>query len=302
MFITGLPRTGSTALGHMLALDSNTRSLRGWEAYEPCPPPGIDVKDDPRIAANEKRTEFISQMAPGIVEAIPLNPHAPDECYTLLDLSFACVGMDGRYNVPDYEDWAMTENLPELDAAYRYHRRVLKLLQWKTPATRWVLRTPLHSTGINSLLKAYPDARFIWTHREPEKVLPSICSLIYQAREIFLTNPSPLQLGPRQLNQWSESIRRLMSAREQIGEARFFDIYHREIIADPRTVHSQSVSMVGVGVWRGIFEPPQRLAERKSHRSAQACPGFFWIESRRSQAPLCIVHRAIWSAGMKVGI
>jgi hypothetical protein len=34
VFVTGLPRTGTTALGHMLALDPNTRVLRGWEAKE----------------------------------------------------------------------------------------------------------------------------------------------------------------------------------------------------------------------------------------------------------------------------
>lgn len=233
VFITGLPRTGSTALGHMLALDNETRCLRGWEAYEPCPPPDINIINDARIEACRKRMAEVETAVPGIAEALPRNVNAPEECYILLNLSFACVAFNGLYHVPRYEQWAMRENLAEIDAAYRYHRRVLKLLQWRTPANRWVLRTPVHSLAMGSLLKVYPDARFIITHRHPLKVLTSICSLIYQGRERYIVNPSPLVLGASQTSQWAEAMRRLLRDRADVGEERFFDIYHREQIADP---------------------------------------------------------------------
>jgi len=141
LFITGLPRTGSTALGHMLALDQDTRSLRGWEAAQPCPPPDIHIVDDPRIQVHLQNLADIEAMAPGIMEAVPFNEHAPDECFVLLDLSFANIAFNGYYHVPDYEDWVLTQGLAEVEAAYQYHKRVIKLLQWKTPAKRWVLRS-----------------------------------------------------------------------------------------------------------------------------------------------------------------
>jgi hypothetical protein len=234
VFITGLPRTGSTALGHMLGLDAQTRCLRGWEGAEPCPPPDVTVKDDPRIARHAKRTQDLFAVAPGIKDAIPTNPEAPDECAVFLQLTFVDVGFNGFFHIPDYEAWAMTEGLPEMDAAYRYHRRVLKLLQWRTPAKRWQLRCPLHALHMGALLKSYPDARFVITHRHPEKVLPSICSLIHHVRQPFLANPSTNVLGPAQVNQWQEAMRRLLAVREQIGGHRFFDLYHREQAADPQ--------------------------------------------------------------------
>jgi hypothetical protein len=233
VFITGLPRTGSTALGHMLALDRETRSLRGWEAAEPCPPPDSHVIDDPRIARHLKNLADIEVMAPGLTEALPFNEHAPDECFFLLEYSLTDVAFNGFYHVPDYEDWAMTEGLPEMDAAYGYHKRILKLLQWKTPAKRWVLRSPIHALHMNALIKSYPDARFLMTHRQPDKVLPSICSLIMLLRKCFLKNPAPLELGVRQVNQWQEALRRVIDFREKLGEQRFFDIYHSEQTLDP---------------------------------------------------------------------
>jgi hypothetical protein len=234
VFIVGLPRTGTTVLGNMLGLDVGTRSLRGWEALAPCPPPDIRMSDDPRIHAYTRYIAFVRAQAPSIADAIPLNADAPEEDYTVLDLTFACFGMNGRYHVPDYEDWALAEDNPEVDAAYRYHRRVLKLLQWKTPAARWSLRTPVHSACMRPLLKAYPDARFIWTHREPAKVIPSICSLINLTRKIYMVDSYPAVLGERQLEQWAVSMERLLRDRSAIGDDRFFDIYHRDLIEDPQ--------------------------------------------------------------------
>lgn len=237
VLILGLPRTGSTVLGNMLALDRSTRSLRGWEAYEPCPPPDVAMINDRRIEENLQRTAQMNALVPGLREALPrtLDGAAPEECYILLNYAFGCVGINGMFHVPGFEDWVMTDNLPEVDAAYRYHLRVIKLLQWKTPAKRWVLRSPLHIFQIRSLLNYYPDARFVWTHRQPEKILPSICSLIYQVRDIFHANQSPTLLGERQLKQWSLGISRLVRDRKWIGDERFFDLYHATQVKDPES-------------------------------------------------------------------
>jgi hypothetical protein len=233
VFITGLPRTGSTVLGHMLALDPDSRCLRGWEAKSPCPPPDIKLQDDPRIAENQEREAQMDALAPGISEALPRNSNAPEECFTLLDLSFADIAANAFYHVPSFERWVIQENLAEVDAAYQYHRRVLKLLQWKTPAKRWVLRSPVHGLALTALLKSYPDARFIITHRWPDKVLPSISSLVHQVKELFLEDPHPELLGPSMLDQWSEATQRIMRVRENMDEHRFFDIYHSEQIVNP---------------------------------------------------------------------
>jgi len=86
---------------------------------------------------------------------------------------------------------------------------------------------------MEALLKVYPDARFVMTHRRPEKVLPSICLLINLLRACFLKNPSPLEMAVRQVDQWEQALHRIMQFRAQLGEQHFFDIYHSEQIVNP---------------------------------------------------------------------
>ncbi len=63
-----------------------------------------------------------------------------------------------------------------MDATYLYHRRVLQLLSWHCPPRLWHLKTPVHMFALDSLLAAYPDAKFLWSHRDPAKVLGSSCA------------------------------------------------------------------------------------------------------------------------------
>lgn len=233
VFIVGMPRTGSTALGHMLALDPETRSLRSWEAAQPCPPPRAEeALTDPRIAENAAREAAFEEMAPGVREALPRNASAPTECLTLLDLSMTCAAQDGYLHVPSYIDWVHHHAQDEVAASYLFHRRVLKLLQWRHPAKRWTLRSPIHSFSMDALLAAYPDAQFVMTHRSPGKVIPSVCLLMHHVRSVFLADPLPALMGPAMVKNWSLAMRRLLEFRERIGEDRFHDVAHADQLAD----------------------------------------------------------------------
>lgn len=244
VFIVGLPRTGSTALGHMLSLDPETRSLRAWEAVKPCPPAKLeDALTDPRIAENKAREEAFDAIAPGVREALPRNnPNAPSECFTLLEMAFGSAAEVGFLHCPTFQDWVTEEGQEQVHAAYRYHRRVLKLMQWRHPAPRWQLRTPIHALGIEALHAVYPEARFIMSHRDPAKVVPSNCSLVGEVRKLFLEDRHIATMGPDWTNKLSLGIDRLMRFRDRIGEDRFFDVAHKDQIADP------------IGTVRSVYE------------------------------------------------
>lgn len=279
VFIVGMPRTGSTALGHMLALDPSTRNLRAWESAQPCPPPRAeDAQTDPRIAENAAREAAFEEMAPGVREALPRNPSAPSECLPLLDLSFACAGQDGYLHVPSYIDWLHHRAQDELAAAYLFHRRVIKLLQWRDPAQRWSLRCPVHSYAMDALLAAYPEARFVMTHRAPDKVIPSVSLLMHHVRSLFLADPLPKFMGPALVQNWSLAMRRLLDFRERIGEDRFHDVAHSDQLADP-------IATVA-GVYRALGWPfgddtARRIAEWREDNpkgSHKPDPAFFGID------------------------
>jgi hypothetical protein len=117
--------------------------------------------------------------------------------------------------------------------AYRHHRRVLQLLQWRCPPTRWNLKSPPDVGQLDAFVAVYPDAHIVWTHRDPAKVLPSVCKLIQTIQRLFSDAVDPHALGRQQLALWSESIRRGLAFRRRAGEARFADVFMHDLVAQP---------------------------------------------------------------------
>ena len=83
-------------------------------------------------------------------------------------MSFRTFHFDGVVRVPGYLAWLMQCDMRE---TYTFHRQVLKLLQWHCPPTLWHLKTPVHMFSLDALVEAYPNAKFLWSHRDPAKVL-----------------------------------------------------------------------------------------------------------------------------------
>jgi hypothetical protein len=231
LFGLGLPRTGSTALSFLLAADRSRRSLRTWEASTPCPPPETASEDtDPRIAASAAGIEITHQMFPDFVGMLPSSPTGPAECLMLMALDFRSMVFDGMALLPSLTEWLMA---CDMEPAYRYHKRVLKLLQWRCPPTRWWLKTPSHMPCIAALDAVYPDARFVMSHRELGSVLPSVCALKQALMTPLTTEVDVLALGRHETDVWSESLRRLIAFRDAGRDDRFFDVGFADLQRDP---------------------------------------------------------------------
>ncbi|HET6950385.1 MAG TPA: sulfotransferase [Acidimicrobiales bacterium] len=229
--INGLPRTGTTALADMLSLDPQFRCLRGWEQAKPVPPPvsGGEAEDPRRLAFVRMRDERSAEH-----EAM----HIMEVDATMEDtevLGMAFHGQQMTLPVPGYRAWWRRADLTE---TYRYHRRVVKLLGSRRPPELWLFKAPHHKFHLEALAAAYPDARFVMTHRDPAKVVPSYTSLV---STVF-----PAAAGERDLHalgcEVSEHLRagmeRAIEERARIGDDRFLDVHHRELVADPRgTIH-----------------------------------------------------------------
>ena len=156
LFGLGLPRTGSTALSFLLASDTARRSLRTWEAGSPCPPPETETEhSDPRIAATQVNIDITNEMFPGFEGMLPTAATGPQECILLMALDFRSQLFEGMASIPSYSSWLLA---CDMEPAYRYHRRVLQLLQWRCPPERWWLKTPAHMHSIDALNRVYPDA------------------------------------------------------------------------------------------------------------------------------------------------
>lgn len=229
IFIVGLPRTGTTALSNLIAADPQIRSLRLWESLDPVPPPETATEHtDPRIARAQAGLDAMDAVFPRMKALYPQTGAGPTECQDLLGMDFRATHFDGMARVPGYVSWVVVcDMLP----AYRYHRRTLKLLQWRCPPRLWHLKTPVHLLAIDTLDEVYPDARFIWTHRDPAEVLGSVCSLITYLRTMVSGRSDAVELGEQQVALWVEALRRGVAFRERAGEDRFADVSFSDLAA-----------------------------------------------------------------------
>ena len=244
LFIIGLPRTGTTALSNLLAADPQIRSLRLWESGAPVPPPESATQDDdPRIAETAAGLEAMYAAFPKMRSMYFQTPTGPTECQDLLGMAFRTAQFDGMARVPSYLEWVLgCDMIP----AYEMHRRTLQLLQWHCPPRRWHLKTPVHMLSLDALTAVYPDARFLWTHRDPAAVLGSVCSLIAYTRSWVSDGGDDAELGAGQVALWAEAVRRAMDFRARVGEARFADVDFGALNSEPLSTVTAAYGRLGL--------------------------------------------------------
>jgi hypothetical protein len=219
--ILGLPRTGTTALHYLLAVDPRFRYLRSWESGDPVPPPtAATEKDDPRrAAANGRAGVRHIRTVDGPVEDVgPLGLHFHNQ--------------DLLLPLPTYTRWWRDA---DLTSTFAYHERVLRLLHSRSAAHRWLLKAPAFLFQVARIAERYPDARFLMTHRDPAVALASACSTVAgsQRETVPARIQDPHVLGRDLLEHFAEGTRRAIAERRRLGEERFLDVGQHEIETDP---------------------------------------------------------------------
>ncbi|HEX3459287.1 MAG TPA: sulfotransferase [Acidimicrobiales bacterium] len=263
VFVIGLPRTGTTALSQLVAADPQFRSLRLWESGSPVPPPEEATQHtDPRIAATEGNLALMNEAFPLMQTMHHTEATTATECQDLMGMSFRTVHFDGFARVPSYLGWVIDT---DMRATYRYHWWVLRLLQWHCPPALWHLKTPVHMFALDALVEAYPNARFLWSHRDPVKVLGSVCSLIHYTRSWSSDREDSVELGAEQLGRWWVAVERAMDFRARMGDDRFADVSFAELQTDPLDALEKGLARIGlpfddasrtsVATWAGGHEP-----------------------------------------------
>jgi hypothetical protein len=177
LIIVGQGRSGTTALQNVLAAHPDNDAVEHWEALFPSPPPTADGYDvDPRIARADGLVSMWYRVTPELAAMHDFNARAPTENIHVQCLAFRSPWFDALFGqVPTYNAWLAQQDPTE---AYRYERRILQLLQWRNPRKRWIMKSPLTLAHMPFVLDVYPDAGFIWPHRDPVKALASVVNLV----------------------------------------------------------------------------------------------------------------------------
>jgi Sulfotransferase family len=177
IIVVGQGRSGTSFLINTLSANPDNCPCRTWEMIFPCPPPEKETYfTDPRIEKADRVHKQWIRVTPEMASMHEYAGNLSMECGFLMGLSFRSIPWIGVLGqVPGYEAYMARA---DIEPAYRYHQRVLKLLQWKNPRQRWVLKDVGSLDHMAVELKVYPDACFVWTHRDPVRALASMVNLM----------------------------------------------------------------------------------------------------------------------------
>jgi Sulfotransferase family len=250
LFIIGFPRTGTTILHDILAQDPDSRAPITWETMFPSPPPEAATFDtDPRIAlcasilpSPETETERDRRFK----AMHPMGATLSQECVVMMGEAMCTPLFHNQFDVPSYEDWVDRE--ADWSHVYAFHVQQLQHLQWHNKRDRWVLKTGAHMWGLEHLLRTYPDARIVFTHRDPVKSVTSYASLTSLVREAGSDEVDPFAVA----RDWTPRLHRVldhaMDVREQgtYPDAVFYDMYFSDFVADQFAAVEQIYDALGL--------------------------------------------------------
>jgi hypothetical protein len=232
LVIMGLPRTATTAVHFMLALDPQLRYLRTWERTHPAPPPTLETEQsDPRRVVPEQSAMHIRSI----------DGPTEDGALHLLSLRSSW-GMP----LPSFERWARHRAHP---TTFAYEDRVLRMLHSHRPPHHWLLKYPTYAFNLDDLVSQWPDVQFIWTHRDPVKLVPSTCSVLVDGYRERVPDYEPddwSRLGHDQLERFSQAANTGTATRARIGDERFIDVSQQEMNADAVAVAERIYDFAGL--------------------------------------------------------
>lgn len=265
LVITGLPRTGTTLLHRLMSEDPAGRTMQLWETFFPSPPPtAATYRTDPRIAWARRRVAVYHRLSPRIAAAHEFEADSPEEDNNLYSHDFVCGMLSFTFDAPDYARWLDKQ---DLRGVYRYVKTLLQLLMWKCPGEYWVLKSPAHLYGLDSLLATYPDACVVQTHRDPLEVIPSICSLAAAARLLAVDRVDRRALGAELTEALANGTERAITARASADPARFYDVAYKHLVADPVGVARDACRHFGYAFTPEYEARARRwLAENPQHK------------------------------------
>jgi hypothetical protein len=235
VFITGMPRSGSTFLHELLSQDPDNRSPRVWEVMFPVPAPVAGISRDPRVRRANMNLWWFRRLAPGADEVYPVRAITPHECLAIHSFTLMSEEFITTCRVPSYERFLRKTGLR---AAYAFQKQFLQHLQSRSLLKRWVLKSPDHLYALDELFSVFPDAMIIQTHRNPIDVLKSSLQLTKVVQGLF-ARPDPELIKEREAGLLAETMERSIRFRDRHPELadRFLDLNYSEIVSDPiRTV------------------------------------------------------------------
>jgi hypothetical protein len=245
VFVTGLPRTGTTLLHNLLSQDPGNRTPLTWEAMFSAGYPNSPEAIDAVRRKTAERLGWANRLAPEFMHIHAMEPDLPQECIAITAQVFMSIQFHTTHDVASYEDWFEQDSQ---QLAYEFHHRLLQHLQFRRASERWMLKAPGHLFGLDALLKRYPDARIIQTHRDPLRVLASMASHATVLRRAFSDAADPLKIAADWTQRWAGALERFLATRDDAPNGQFLDIDYERLERAPMETVEEIYRFLGASL------------------------------------------------------
>ena len=262
IFVTGLPRTGTTALHRLLGADPSHQGLQMWLAEFPQPrPPRETWADNPVFARLNAQFEQHHVENPEFMGLHFMSADEVEECWQLLRQSLHAVAYETLSHLPTYAQWLAKE---DWTPAYQRYRKNLQLIGLNDVGKRWVLKNPSHLHALDALMATFPDALVVQCHRPAETIMASMCSLAEAATEGWSNAYVGATIGADSLDTWARGLERFNTERAKHDQAQFYDVDYSDFVAEPIGVVENIYRYFGLELTEPALQAMQHIhAESK---------------------------------------
>ena len=274
VFVLGLFRSGTTILHRLLGEDRDNRTLPHWESFDPVHTPDGPEPRQRKLARMLLLADIIS---PSIRAIHPMDAYQTDECRGMFTNVFRTPQFNVQYRAGGYLDWLLAQ---DATIAYRHHRRQLQLVHHHRPhGKRFVLKDPTHTFFVDAILEVFPDARFVFIHRDPAEALSSICSLHAYARSVFSSDVDAHALGAELSDSYMmRLLEPAVAALDRLPAGRVAHVRAPDLSRDPVGTIARAYRALGMDLGDGariaMHEYMQAKRENGSARHVHTTEGF----------------------------
>jgi len=230
IIVSGLPRSGTTFLFDLLHCDPSLRGPLTWEIFQMMPITNNELNKTKKVFKTKLKLRLIKALMPNLMKMHTMSAYLPEECQQIMSIDFKSISWAYNAKVPEYEAYLKT---CDYTSAILWHSRFLQALETVQKPKNWLLKDPCHIQHIPELLKIYPNAKFIFIHRNPVDAISSISSLISHIRTPFTKNINRSEIGINALSFWKNATDCFLEDRKLIEKENYIDIRFKDFVANP---------------------------------------------------------------------
>ncbi|MEY2424353.1 MAG: hypothetical protein QOI95_4420 [Acidimicrobiaceae bacterium] len=272
VLIAGFARSGTTLLHNLLSCHPRTRALQRWELVRPIPAPTAATwRTDPRRA--EVQASVDALRGTDLEHLHWVNAHEPEECpWGFYD----CTGLLGRGAGSVMRRWWGHLHEHHSPTTFWEYRRLIQLLLWKNPppaGSVLVLKSPLTTPSLAQFAEAFPDARFVFTHRDPFRVVASMNAVVDAIASPLCVPGTRLGADDGRSERGAlRTVAAAAAAMETFAAThpdRITHVHYSDLMADPVGMVTSTFARLGIDVGEDAGDRVEAfLADQRAGRSA----------------------------------